>query len=93
MGVVQRIPLAILEREGILRHLHHQETLNFQHHVDESSIEGRTRQASRQEEIQSQSQGKNEEKQGGRRKARKTAWQPCAASQKWVTEDGPSIPR
>ena len=52
-------------KEGIIRQLHHQETLHFQHHVDESSIEGRTRQASRQEEIQPQSQGE---------KWRETGW-------------------
>jgi len=59
MGVVQRIPLAILEKEGNLPLLRHQETLHFQHHADESSIEGRTRQASREEEIQPPSSGEN----------------------------------
>jgi len=75
-GLGSQYSLAIVEREGrgvreeILLPLRHQETLIFQYHAEESSIEESTRQAKRQEKIQPKSSGKIEKGKGGKRKAR-----------------------
>lgn len=67
------------------------ETLHFQQHPEESSIEKPTPQANRKEAVQTTGSQINDWEKEKNRTARRTACSPCATSRKWVREDERSI--